>query len=194
MRPFYVFRGLTIVYAIIGMLSFSACEEESEKVIAEWNEDMIMPTESFGVTYYFSDSARLRAQLNNPHVLEKTEEDEGGTLQMVHYFNRGVKIQFFNPQGAIESTVRADKGIFRKERGLAELNENVVVENVKGERLETERLFWDKDIDSVYTHLPVKITTPDRIITGSKGLRSNTHFTAYTIFGIQGEMEMQEEL
>ncbi len=171
-----------------------ACEEESEVAVDNWDEEQILPTESFGVTYYFSDSAHLRAELITPHVIEKNEVQEEGAPEIVHYFNRGVEIQFYNPPGVVESIVKADRGSFLKDRGLAELNENVLVTNIKGERLETEQLFWDKEIDSVYTYLPVKITTPDRIITGSKGLRSNTDFTSYIIFGIRGEMEMEEEL
>jgi len=182
------------IFLLLGICIVSACEEEQEAAKPLWQEDKVLPIESFGVTYYFSDSAHLRAQLETPYVIEKTEENENGVPRLVHHFDKGVKIIFFSETGERESVVTADNGIFRKEEGIAELNKNVVVTNLKQERLETEQLYWDKDIDSVYTHVPVKIQTPDRIITGSKGLRANTNFSAYTLFGIQGEMEMEDEL
>lgn len=172
----------------------AACApDETAQVSTMLDETELAPLESFGVTFFFTDSAYTRAKLETAHVIEREETDEEGKPMTINYFNGGVRIQFFDPLGNIESTVVSDSGSFRRETGLAELNENVVVNSVKNERLETEQLFWDQTKDSVYTRQYVRITTPDEVIIGRKGLRSNTRFTQYVIFGISGEMAVEEE-
>ncbi len=177
-----------------GLLFWSCEEEPTQESTPVWLDDSQLPLESFGVTYYFSDSAHVRAILKADHVIEKTEPNEQGEMELKHYFDQGVNIEFFDEFDKLESTVQANQGVFVKEKGIAEMNGDVEVVNMKDERLLTDQLFWDKNIDSVYTQKPVRIETPEQIITGSKGLRSNTNFTTYYIFGIQGIVNVDEEL
>ncbi|RMG66545.1 MAG: LPS export ABC transporter periplasmic protein LptC [Bacteroidetes bacterium] len=144
--------------------------------------------ESFGVEYLFSDSARVSARMLAQHVIEAEEGEEKKT-EKVHYMNQGVEIQFLNQAGQAHSTIKADSATFRLDQEIADLYGNVRLANHQGEHLETEELHWDKQKDSVFTDKFVRITTPDKVITGSRGLRANTEFTAYTIYGIQGEIE-----
>ena len=153
--------------------------------------------ESYGVRYLFSDSARVTAELNATHVVEKLEKIPGAEkeaeTETVHYLDQGVVMNFFSAPGEVSSVITSDRGNFRQTLGMAELRGNVVVTNYKEETLKTEQLFWNKRKDSIYTTKFVRIETPDKIITGSKGLQANTAFTAYTIYGIRGEVEMKEE-
>ncbi|MEM6633290.1 MAG: LPS export ABC transporter periplasmic protein LptC [Bacteroidota bacterium] len=185
MKRFFLYLLFVCVYM--------SCTEEEQASTPVWLDEEQLPMESFGVTYYFSDSAHVRAILQADHVIEKTEPNEEGEMELKHYFDQGVEIEFFDDKDVLESTVRANQGVFRKDKGIAELTGDVVVTNTKDERLLTEQLFWDKTIDSVYTYKPVRIETPEEIITGSKGLRSNTTFTTYYLFGIQGVVSVEEE-
>ena len=196
MNAFFAIRikAMPLAFLLLSCWLTWSCTEEQENGTPAWLGDADLPLESFGVTYYFSDSAHVRAILNADHVIEKTEPNEQGEMELHHLFDQGVEIEFFDTQDKLESTVTANQGIFRKDQGIAELNGNVIVINTKNERLLTEQLFWDKAIDSVYTHKPVRIETPDEIITGSKGLRANTNFSVYYIFGIQGTVAVEEEM
>lgn len=144
--------------------------------------------ESFGVEYLFSDSGRVTARMLAPHVIER-EEGEDKKQTRVQYMDQGVEIRFLNSRGQAHSSIRADSGIFRQAQEIADLYGNVLLRNNQDEKLETEELHWDKQKDSVFTDKFVRITTPDKVITGSRGLRANTEFSAYTIYGIQGEIE-----
>lgn len=186
-------RYLFLAFCLSVLLS--SCEEEAQSDSTPvWLNDEQLPLESFGVTYYFSDSAHVRAILKADHVIEKTEPNDQGEMELKHYFDQGVNIEFYNTLDEMESTVESNQGVFSKEKGVAELNGDVKVVNMMNEQLLTDQLFWDKNIDSVYTHKPVRIETPEQIITGSKGLRSNTNFTSYYIFGIKGIVNVDEEL
>ncbi|MEM7372930.1 MAG: LPS export ABC transporter periplasmic protein LptC [Bacteroidota bacterium] len=184
--------------------------EESQPEVGDFLETEVYEgVESFGVEYYFSDSARVSAQMFATRVIEREEpvvedqevekvvspvkdEDKEVKTEMVHFLSRGVRLYFLNFRGIAHSTIKSDSGVFRREKGIAQLIGQVEMTNHENETMKTEELFWDKEKDSVYTDKFVRIETPDKIITGSRGLRANTDFTSYTIFGIRGEIETEE--
>lgn len=249
-------RLLTII-SLIALISCNADKEELRQSIPMKTVDSVA-VESFGVRFYFSDSAKVTAELFASHVMEvsskleleedekkpfkkhlarvvehvmstdkdapnftalvmqeavrtfprKTEEEEnreeegskkkrvsttpavvksGTTFQ---YMEDSIHIDFLDSYGKAHSFIEAESGIYSQEENWAILIEDVIIKNQKGERVETEQLFWDKTLDSIFTHLPVKITTPDKIITGSKGMRSNSAFSSYVIFGTYGEVSL----
>lgn len=113
-----------------------------------------------------------------------------GKPQTLQYMEDSIHIDFLDSYGKSHSFIESKSGIYSQDDEWAVLIEDVVLKNEKGERLETDQLFWDKTVDSVYTHTPVKITTPDKIITGSGGMRSTTSFNSYVIFGTYGEVSL----
>ena len=125
---------------------------------------------------------KKKSSINSPVTPNKPK-----TLQ---YMEDSVHIDFLDRFGRPHSFIESKSGIYNQDDEWAVLIEDVVLKNEKGERLETIQLFWDKEIDSVYTHTPVKITTPDKIITGSGGMRSTTSFDSYVIFGTYGEVSL----
>ncbi|MEL6250734.1 MAG: LPS export ABC transporter periplasmic protein LptC [Bacteroidota bacterium] len=138
-----------------------------------------------------------------PEELDEGEEDEDkkkkktinspvspNKPKTLQYMEDSVHIDFLDRFGQPHSFIESKSGIYNQDDEWAVLIEDVILKNEKGERLETIQLFWDKEIDSVYTHTPVKITTPDKIITGSGGMRSTTSFDSYVIFGTYGEVSL----
>jgi LPS export ABC transporter protein LptC len=186
---------ILILLGIIVFAFFIFRKEEDETteeiVLFESNEEGVQ-VESFGVEYLFSDSARVSAQLIAGHVQEK-ETGEGAATQTIHYLDQGVEVYFLNAYGQTTSQITSESGEYNRKAGLAELKGSVVLINKKGEKLETEQLFWDEKKDSVFTNKFVRIETPDRVITGRKGLRANTEFTSWTIIQSQGEVEVKDE-
>ena len=66
---------------------------------------------------------------------------------------------------------------------------NVRVVNRKGERLNTEQLFWDENKQKIYTNKFVTIKTAREILYGN-GLVSNEDFTQYKITDLRGTIEV----
>jgi len=74
-----------------------------------------------------------------------------------------------------------------------EARHNVVVENIeKGERLNTEELFWDRQKEFIYSNKFVKLTTGEQVITGD-GLTSVEPFDELIILNPKGLIEVNEE-
>ena len=66
---------------------------------------------------------------------------------------------------------------------------NVVVRNLDGDLLETEKLNWSKSKEEIFTDDFVKITTKKEVIFG-EGLVSNQNFSKYTIQKIKGTINI----
>ncbi|MCS7073556.1 MAG: LPS export ABC transporter periplasmic protein LptC [Bacteroidia bacterium] len=172
---------------LVLLLATVACEEPSQtpEDVEKYRKNE--PTqELFGITYYYSDSAMLKAKLIAPHILEKKEKQE-----TVIYINKGLHLEFFTETGQKESELSANRAILYNQRNYAEVYENVRVSNINGDRLETEKLIWDKQKDKIYTDAFVKITTSKEILLGT-GMESNTSFTNYKIFKLKGTIRLQE--
>ena len=61
----------------------------------------------------------------------------------------------------------------------------------KGEKLNTEHLFWDEKKEMIYSDVFVKITTKDEIIMG-EGLESNQDFSRYKFKKIKGTISVKQ--
>jgi LPS export ABC transporter protein LptC len=143
--------------------------------------------EAFNVKFMLTEKAILQARLTAPHVLER---DENGSR--VSYFDQGLHLEFFTPEGVKESDLVANSGIFRNKFAAAEVNGNVVVTTGDGKKMETEKLFWDREADRIHTDQFVKIRTQEQIVYGDS-LESDTKFNNYRIYNIRGTIPLEEE-
>jgi LPS export ABC transporter protein LptC len=179
----------TLQIALLSLLVLlSACSRtEEEKARLKQFEESGPMREAFNVRFLFSEQAILQAELTAPHAVETTEDE-----QDVRLFDRGLNLLFYTPEGERKSELIADNGKFRNQFKEAEVWGNVVMVNEKGDKMETEKLFWDKVEDRLYTPEFVKIRTESEIIFGDSMI-ANTDFTEYRIFNIRGAISLKDE-
>ncbi|MEO0898172.1 MAG: LPS export ABC transporter periplasmic protein LptC [Bacteroidota bacterium] len=182
-------RYLLMISMLLLFLGCSSEDSEADKRAFMKEYDGVR-SESFGVTYYFSDSARVTAELVAEHIIEK--EFVEPKRQVLHLINRGLTLNFLDARGRTQSYIKADSGSFDMNDRSGSLYGNVSMLNSNGETLETEELFWNEKKDSIFTDKLVRIETPDKIIIGKGGFRSNTEFSNYIIYGIEGEIQTEE--
>ena len=168
-------------------LLLSSCSNDLEKV----QEISIQNQASFPVEtikeceIIYSDSAQVKILLNA--TLMNRYNDEEPYIE----FKDGLKVQFFDDKGKKESELNADYAII-DENDLMLAEKNVIVRNVNGDILETEKLSWDKLKEEIYTKDNVKITTENEVIFG-EGLVSNQNFSKYTIEKIKGTITINQD-
>lgn len=151
--------------------------------------------ESFEVEHFFSDSGRVTAQMLAVHMLEiDTSSNDKKPSKTFYVMDQGVELRMLNQNGKPHTIIQSDSAIFSMEEQRGRLIGNVSIRTWKQETLETEELYWNKDADSIYTDKRVRIETPDKVIIGREGFLANTDFTGYTIYGIEGELETEEEI
>lgn len=169
-------------------LLLSSCSNDLEKV----QEISIQNQASFPVEtikeceIIYSDSAQVKILLNA--TLMNRYNDEEPYIE----FKDGLKVQFFDDKGKKESELNADYAIIDEKNDLMLAEKNVIVRNVNGDILETEKLSWDKLKEEIYTKDNVKITTENEVIFG-EGLVSNQNFSKYTIEKIKGTITINQD-
>ena len=106
-------------------------------------------------------------------------------------FNDGIKVQFFDIYGKKESELNAGYAIIDDKNDLMLAENNVIVRNIKGDILETEKLNWNQETEEIFTEEFVKITTKNEVIYGI-GLESNQNFSKYSIRNIKGTITINQ--
>ena len=133
------------------------------------------------VEVMYSDSARVRVIISGPTLkryLDKVNpRDE---------FPEGLHVDFLDDDSQVESTLDAQHGI-RYPRDykivVSDTTNKVILESVRGEKLETSELIWDEKEGTVYTDKFVKITKPEEIIF-AYGFRAKQDFSEYTLLSV----------
>lgn len=160
---------------------------EEEEAYLRHLEEGAPIKEAFDVRFIFSEKAVIQATLEAPHAIEAKEGEED-----VRIFDKGMKLEFFTKEGEPKSSLTSDNGKFKNQFNEAEVWGNVVMFNINGDKLETERLFWNKKTEKIHTNEFVKIRTATEVIYGDS-MDANTDFTEYKIYNIRGSIQLKDE-
>ena len=178
--PFGKVRGWAV------LLFLSSCQTDIptvNQIIAGKNH----PSETGkNVEIIYSDSAKVKMKLLAVQL------DRFAVEKPYIEMPKGVKMVFYDDSLKITTHLKADYGIRYDDEGKMEARRNVVVVNVKGDTLNTERLIWDENKARVYTDAFVRITTSEEVIYGD-GLESNEDFTKYKITHIKGMFNLADK-
>lgn len=136
------------------------------------------------ITMYYSQSANVKVKL----VAAVLKEFENGDRD----FPEGLYMEFYDEEGAVTSTLRADEAYYFKEDDLWRGRGNVeIISLVDGQQLNTEELFWDPKAEEMYTSKFVTITEGDEVFHGT-GLRAAQDFSWYGFGDPNGNFNLEE--
>ena len=90
-----------------------------------------------------------------------------------------------------EAVLTSLNGWFDQEANLMSAHDSVVFNNMKGERMYTEKLIWEQDSNRIYTDLPVMIVRTLDTIWGD-GMTSNENFSNYSIINPRGSIFVED--
>lgn len=139
------------------------------------------------VVTLFSDSAKVRIKLQAETQLEYQESGD-------RTFPDGVYIEFYEKDGSVSSTLRANYGEYIAKEKLYRGEGNVVVvSRVNGDELNTEELFWSPDKRQIFTEKFVTIKSEGEIHTG-EGMTASQDFSSYTITKPTGTLTIEDPL
>ena len=164
---------------------FYSCSNDLDKIQEIYIQNQAsFPIETIiGSEIIYSDSGNVRLILNAK--LMNRYENKNSYVE----FKDGLRVQFFDFNGKKESELNADYAIIDNENDIMSAKTNVVVRNLDGDLLETEKLNWSKSKEEIFTDDFVKITTKKEVIFG-EGLVSNQNFSKYTIQKIKGTINI----
>jgi len=163
-----------------------SCKNDVQKVLSLDFVDTLPELTARDIEIIYSEKAKVQIKLVSPYLVKTTEEEP------VMYFPEGFTVYFYDSAMHLKSTITADYGISYEKKKLMEARHNVVVENMdKGEKLNTEELFWDRVKQQIYSNKFVKLTTGEQVVTGD-GLTSEEPFDEVIITNPKGLIEFKE--
>ena len=140
--------SITITFGVIVMLLLLSSCGGKKKAMGEaiTERDSLPMMTTLGVTTLISDSGVTRYRVN-------TEEWSVYDRKKPSYwaFEKGVYLEQFDSIFHIEASIKADTAYYYDKERLWKLIGNVDIQNRKGERFNTELLYWNEATQKVYS-------------------------------------------
>lgn len=175
------------VFLLLALLLASCSGRDKQLGEAITERDSLPVMDTRGVTTLISDSGLIRYRI-------KTEEWKVFDRKNPPYwaFEKGVYLEKFDTLFQIDASIEADTAYFYDKEELWKLVRNVHIQNLKGEKFDTDLLYWDQRKGRVWSDQFIRIEQLDRIITG-RGFESNQEMTVYTIHKPEGIFYVDEQ-
>ena len=181
--------SITIAFGVIVMLLlFPSCGGQEKKLgVALTERDSLPSMATMDVVTYISDSGVTRYRMDADEWLVYDRKKPSYWA-----FEKGVYLEQFDSVFNVDASIKADTAYYYDKQKLWKLMGHVDIKNRKGERFNTELLYWNQATEKVYSDRFIRIEQPDRIITGY-GFDSNQQMTNYQIRNMGGVFYVDEE-
>jgi LPS export ABC transporter protein LptC len=108
--------------------------------------------------------------------------------ESVTKFREGIKVEFFDEHGELESILTGLYGEINETKGSMRVLDSVQLYNpARKQTLYTEALYWDQKDSLIFTDKMVMIKSPTELIYG-KGIRAKQDFSYYEFLEPQGRI------
>jgi LPS export ABC transporter protein LptC len=162
-----------------------SCQTNPQKMgalVKDLEEPVVI---SQDVEWFYTKNGIASHRLTSPKVLRFEGQKE------YIEFPLGLEVFSFNAHGEQEAFMKSDYAIQHLDDKTIEAKGGVLLENLKGEKLETESLVWDEKREQIFTEALVKITKQRQLIIG-EGFESNTSFSKYTLKNSRGIINLDQ--
>ncbi len=186
---------IRILFAYLFILVSVACNEPSKELSDQEAVDLLDKEYLTDVELIYTDTGQLILRVIAPVMMryfkQGVSKDE---------FPNGMKAVFY-ANGEITNILSAKYAIRVPDEGKTYLTENVVLDNPKGEKLETSELIWDERSKRVYTYKFVRLSRAEEVI-HAYGFESDQNFTKGLLLStearfpskkIMGEVDEQKD-
>jgi len=174
-------RLTLILIILIASVACTNTEEELEKI--QSYDGPIQEAED--VELYYSEEANVTTKLQ----AQKWLQFENGDQE----FPEGLYLEFFDDQGKVTSTLKADDVYYFEKEKKYRGRGNVIINNIEeNQKLTTEELYWTPDDEKMYTDKFVTIKLDNEVLYG-RGLEAKQDFSWYVLKNPEGEFYLDDE-
>ena len=178
--------NITVFMLLFSATFVSSCQINPQKIEALVKDPEEPVVISLDVEWFYTKNGITSHKLTSPKVLRFEGQKE-------HIeFPLGLEVFTFNDHGEQEAFMKSDYAIQHLDDKTIEAKGDVLLENLKGEKLETEFLVWDEKREQIFTEALVKITKQGQLIIG-EGFESNISFSKYTLKNSRGIINLDQE-
>lgn len=161
-------KGVAALF-LAAAISFSSCSKE-ETMIEEMDLTKIPVQVINNMNALQSDGGVLQSKMSAPRM-EKYQTD----TTSYELFPEGFNVFSYTSEGELETTIvsQGAKHTTTKDHEEWVVYGNVLIKNhIKGERMETDTLYWDMEKSEIFTDCYVKMWSQDGFLQGF-GMRSD---------------------
>ncbi len=172
-------RFLSFCCLAVLALTIASCDSETPPI------EELVPNEAANleiaheVEVVYSELGQVKARIIAPLMVKGTKDND----DFMEY-PEGLTVYNYNAQMEIESKMSANYGISHEKKEEVMVRDNVVLINIKGEKLNSEELWWDRKSKKITSDKFVKVTTVDEEIIGY-GFDANEDFSEYTVRNVK---------
>ena len=179
-----LFKSIASIVLLLAML-FSCDNDNTTEQLLKRN---IKP-DAIGkkINLIYTDSGKVRVNLKSPVML-----DYGNLYFPFRKFPNGVVVDFFE-NDTTKNRVEADSAIIYNKTNLVELRNNVKITTTDSTILETDKLFWDRSIEWLYTESSYTLRLSNGTVNDGVGFDANQNFTNFNSRNNVGTQVIDEQ-
>ncbi len=167
-----VYKNIMVVAAFLGCAATFAVSCSNSLKSVDLSEIDQAPTQvvlNMNATQTENGMMKMRMQAKRMERYEKGEKD---TYEI---FPEGFNVFAYNEEGLLETRIVSKEALHTIKGDSEQWSAygNVVINNyLKGEKIETDTLYWDRENKLIYTDCYVRLSSPDGFMQGY-GLKSD---------------------
>lgn len=182
-----LFNITVAVCATVMLLLLPSCDDKHKNLVdAIREQDSVPDMRTTGVTTFISDSGLIRYKIIASEWLIYSRVDSPYWA-----FKKGIYLEKFDTLFHIDASIKADTAYYYDQKRLWELRSNVHIRSQKGDKFDTQLLYWDQGKERIYSDRYIRIEQVDKVLTGY-GFESNQQMTEYQIFNNTGIFTVED--
>ena len=185
-------RALVVIAFVITTIVASCSDKTAEGELIDINA---IPRQIVNDMYAVQSKNGTLQMRMEAKLMQRFQND--CTNVSYELFPEGFDVYAYNEEGLLETHIHSDvaKHTTTEDDEKWEAFGSVVIKNfVKGERMETDTLYWDREQKRIFTHCYVKMYSPDGFMQGY-GMESDQrarNSVIYNPFNSYGILEQDE--
>lgn len=173
------------IVAIIAAL-FTCCKNDIRQVNKITRVDTSPSQSAKNLKVDYTENGKLVYTMLSPEM-KKFEQP-----QQLTEFPKGFNVVFYDSLQQQKGTARANYAVSHDATGILELRGNVIIVNNQTKtKIETEKMFWDRRLKTIYGDRGVRISTPIKIVNAG-GFKANEDLSKYNIIHPTGTFYVKE--
>ena len=188
-KTYIKFINITVAFcAAVMFVLFPSCSGKGKNLADAISENDTLPSmNSLGVTTLISDSGITRYKIVTEEWIINDKKNPPYWA-----FEKGVYLEKIDTLFHIDASIKADTAYYYEKKKIWELRSNVQIQSQRGDKFETELLFWNEKEEKIYSDKYIRISQEDKIITGY-GFESDQNLTEYQIKNTTGVFTVEDK-
>jgi len=179
--------GLMMLTGLMGLIS---CKNDIETINALTTELNLPDQSGYNIEISYTDSGILRGKIFAPEINKYSRKEEPYIE-----FPKGMKVIFYDSLQRAVSYMQSNYAIYYEKKELWEARNQVIAEDQqKGEKLETEHMFWDQKAERIYSDKFTRLTNPDGVFYGENGFEARQDLSKWKLKGSSGTVNVRDDI